>query len=892
MTDAKKNISIRNILLIVFILSILLTAALMGYLVYTNWANSARIATETYAEYLHKDIFDRIEALIPFPEQLNEANHKIIENGILDLSDENARDRFFAGVLLSQGPETYSFSYGTADGEYYGARRNENGVIEIMRNNADTGGNYWYYSVKDDLTAGERVVEAGLFDPRTRAWYKAAAEAGDTVFSPIYKHFVMDDMTFSVASPVYNSSGELLGVLGTHMLLSGIGDYLEMIVQDIKGYAFIIEKDSGQLIANSLKMDNFTVLDGQLIRYTLADIDNPLFQSLYAQYGRDGGSQFLFKGGDEDFFVNTEEYHKSGLDWVIISLVPESLLTTEIFRNINLTIIFVVACFLLSLAAYFEINRSLFEPMGSLLRVSEIIVSGNLSERVPITRNDEIGKISAAFNKLADKLSNLINGLEESVKIRTEELELSKDHLRQILDSTAEAIYGMDVEGNCTFCNASCIRILRYRSTEDLLGKNMHIQLCHSNSDGTPVPIDECSILTAVTRGEGCHSDSELFRKADGTAFHVEYHAYPQIKNGKVVGAVITFTDISDRKRREEEIRYLSCHDTLTGLFNRRCFEENRGKIDIPENLPLSIIFGDINGLKMTNDIFGHAAGDALIKKSSEILRQSCGENDVIARVGGDEFIILMPRTDSETAEKVLASIKSGFSAASVSSIKRSISLGSDTKKRADQSFEEIMSNAENAMYKDKTINRKSNNNDMINMIIETLHLKSISERRHSIVVSELCADIGAALNLPEPTINKLKRAGYLHDIGKIVLDYSVGKESASAEDLEKTQQHPVTGYRILNLFDDTLDLAEDVYSHHERWDGTGYPRGLKGEDIPLLSRIISVAEVYERLSARGDSPLQERKEAALQVIKENSGKMFDPEIAELFARMMGKRNG
>lgn len=340
----------------------------------------------------------------------------------------------------------------------------------------------------------------------------------------------------------------------------------------------------------------------------------------------------------------------------------------------------------------------------------------------------------------------------------------------------------------------------------------------------------------------------------------------------------------------EAEIQYLNCYDTLAGLHNRKCFEDNRAKIDNPDNLPLSVIFADINGLKMTNDIFGHRAGDELIKKSSEILLQVCRQNDVVARVGGDEFIILLPNTTKENAEKILARIKSGFADARVEAIKSSIALGLDTKRSPDQLLDEIMANAENAMYMDKTMNRKSINKEIIGKIIETLHTRNPKEKQHSVDVSELCSKLGTALHLPDTEVSKLSRAGYLHDIGKIVLDEAVlNKETLSADEREKMQQHSVVGYRILNLFDDTLDLAEYVYGHHERWDGKGYPRGLKGEQIPLLSRIIAVTETYDRVLNRGDFPLKDRKQAALDVIKNGSGTQFDPQIAELFVQIIEK---
>lgn len=472
--------------------------------------------------------------------------------------------------------------------------------------------------------------------------------------------------------------------------------------------------------------------------------------------------------------------------------------------------------------------------------------------------------------------------------LRTTNLQLknNQDELRLILDSAAEAIYGIDLNGNCTFCNRSCIQMLGYDDQTQLLGKNMHRQIHHTCREGAKFPVDKCRIYNAFVKGERTHVDDEIFWRADGSFFEVEYYSFPQISNGKVIGAVVTFRDISERKQREAEIKYLSCYDVLTGLHNRRCFEENREKIDNADNLPLSVIFADINGLKMTNDIFGHSAGDNLIKVSSEILRQVCRQGDVAARVGGDEFIILLPKTTQEDANKILCRIKSKFEHASVEAIKCSISLGLDTKLRAEQSLDEIMANAENAMYKDKTINRKAVNTDMIDTIINTLHKRTRREKQHSVNVAELCLNIGLALKLPETEISKLQRAGYLHDIGKIILEPGlVDKDILTDEEQLKMQQHSVVGYRILSLFDYTLDLAEYIYGHHERWDGKGYPRGLKAEEIPLISRIITVAETYERILNSKQISLQTRQITAIEKIKEGSGTFFDPNIVNVLVK-------
>ena len=187
-----------------------------------------------------------------------------------------------------------------------------------------------------------------------------------------------------------------------------------------------------------------------------------------------------------------------------------------------------------------------------------------------------------------------------------------------------------------------------------------------------------------------------------------------------------------------------------------------------------------------------------------------------------------------------------------------------------------------------------------LNIYNELMHLSELIPTIYSLLlsklsVSELCGEIGSAMKLSQSQINVLKRAGYLHDIGKIVLDESIlSKDTYTAlteEEREKIKQHSIVGYRILNLFDETLDIAEYAYSHHERWDGKGYPRGLKGEQIPLISRVISVAEAYERVLNRGDGSIEERRETAIKAVREGAGKQFDPNIARLFIQMMDGKN-
>ena len=896
MKKERHTLSLRRIILIVFSVAMLVLVVCYGLFVFTGWINSARAMAKAMAEGINDSIYDKVRSFIYSTRHINEMNYGIIENDILNLADETQRTRFFTGILEAHDSHIYSIGYGTENGEYYGARRNENGDTEAFGNNADTGWSTWYYSVNEDKTVGSIVKKTEKFDPRTRAWYIEAAEAAGPVFSQVYKHFVMDDLALSAAWPIYGETGELRGVLETHILPPEITTYLESAVERYNGAALIIEKGTGILISNSQDIENYSILeDGTVKHSTVADVENADIRRAFEFYETHGSLPGIFEGEDGRYFVTVKELEYDGLNWIIVSAIPESLFMSDVGESMRWSAIMSVLFLLLSILIYHLLTKKYLKPMQSLLQVSGELASGNLSRRVTIVRNDEIGLISKSFNSVADKMQSHIENLETAVQERTAELqsaylslEASKDDLRLILDSAAEAIFGIDLDGNCTFCNRSCAKILGYGDSSELLGRNMHRLIHHTSKEGSPIDIGECRIIGSLVNGTGTHVDDEVFWRSDGTSFDVEYFSYPQIKNGELIGAVITFMDVSDRKKKEAEIHYLSCYDPLTGLNNRRCFDERLPAFDIPGNLPLSVIFADINGLKMTNDIFGHSAGDMLIEKSAEILQQVCRKEDLAARTGGDEFIILLPNTGREEAGRIADRIRAGFSDARVEAIKCSISLGLDTKEDTGQSINDITANAENEMYRDKTINRKSINKDIIDTIIKTLHARSPREKEHSIAVGKLCAALGAAMQLSQNEISKLQRAGYLHDIGKITLDDSILRKDALAEEeYENMQQHTVVGYRILNLFDDTLDLAEYIYGHHERWDGTGYPRGLKGEQIPLISRIISITETYDRVRRRSDLSGKDRDLAALDTVRESAGTQFDSHIVEVFARMI-----
>ena len=215
--------------------------------------------------------------------------------------------------------------------------------------------------------------------------------------------------------------------------------------------------------------------------------------------------------------------------------------------------------------------------------------------------------------------------------------------------------------------------------------------------------------------------------------------------------------------------------------------------------------------------------------------------------------------------------------------------MGADTKKNTTKNIVEVLDRAEERMYSRKTLENHEVESNTIDTIIASIHENSTGEKEHSLHVSELCQQLGEALKLSDVDLRKLKKAAYLHDIGKVVLYPRVLTKNllSSEQDINEIKKHAIVGYRILNSFDDTADLAELVLAHHEKWDGSGYPRGLKGDEIPLLARIISIAGNYDRMVSECENKEAICKVDAVQMIRRNAGIKFDPQLAELFAQII-----
>ena len=478
--------------------------------------------------------------------------------------------------------------------------------------------------------------------------------------------------------------------------------------------------------------------------------------------------------------------------------------------------------------------------------------SGKLVGFYGVSRDISDRKIAEAETEKAHirllKILDNIDALIYVADLRTHEVLYINKHGYElwgdIIGKTCWKVLQKDQEGPCKFCNND--RLL--------------------NAEGSPNGVIQTEIQNTINgRWYDCR-DTAL-----------------QWSDGRIVRLEIA-TDITMRKTREEKILYLSFHDTLTGLYNRAYMEEEMKRLNTERQLPSCVIMLDVNNLKLINDTFGHNVGDRLLKIIADILRSSCREEDIIARWGGDEYLIFLPQTEKNAAHAICEKISNACGKNSIKGIPISISFGIVERKNLDIDIETTLKKAEIRMYNHKIMFSREVKHNILKALYKNLVAKNSETLIYIDRMRKLARVIGIKLELPNSELKRLDSLVMIRDLGKITIPDEIltKQHQLTTDEWEIVKRHPETGYRIAKVTDRFANIAEEILAHHENWNGSGYPRGLRGNQIPLLSRILSIVEAYAAMvSGRPGKPPLTKSEASAE-LKRCAGTQFDPRLVNL----------
>jgi diguanylate cyclase (GGDEF)-like protein/PAS domain S-box-containing protein/putative nucleotidyltransferase with HDIG domain len=445
--------------------------------------------------------------------------------------------------------------------------------------------------------------------------------------------------------------------------------------------------------------------------------------------------------------------------------------------------------------------------------------------------------------------------------------------------SVGDGVISTDAEGNVQFMNKVAEQLTGWQADEAKGRAFEEVFKILSGRNRHPCPNPVKMVLE--TKEQVALDEDTILIARDGDERFINDSAAPILSaSHNVTGVVLVFRDSTTQRIKQDEIRTLSVTDPLTTLPNRRYYEQAKEEMNKEPYYPLTLVLADVNGLKLTNDAFGHKAGDELLRRVSQVMRTTCRDEDIISRIGGDEFVLLLPQTDALHAQAIVKRINTALEKEKIRGIQLSVSFGYAVKDESEESYEDTFKVAEDVMYRNKLRESMTFKKQVINTLLSRLYEQEEGAEIHSKLVASLASTFAESLGYRKDEVENIRLAGLYHDLGKIAINPSIltmPEEALSRTQVVELQRHAEIGYNILRSVGEYAAFAEAVLHHHEKWDGSGYPQNLKQEDIPEGAQILAIANTYaDKLPTLG-------REDTLTFMQERSNTYFNPELLETF---------
>lgn len=677
----------------------------------------------------------------------------------------------------------------------------------------------------------------------------------------------INDYVITSISPIFNDDNEIIGFITADFDTSKMKDIIqEFNTETMK--VFILD-ENGTYISDE---DHSLVVNHSSVFDDTSEFSNIASHIVVNEYG-----SHIYTKSDEKYYLYFDTF--SDFKWKIVYIMPEKIISNTIEKVTIFYLIGSIAMVMvLSIIVMLVMNRIIHKPINLLLKEFEEISNNTYTTDVAeelLNNHDEFGKIGNSLKSMKISLREYQKNLERKNKLLSESEKNTREAMEYsdaIIKAMPQLLFVVTKEGYCIDCRGS--QVFATKTKESYIGR--HIKELMSEADAKTF----INILSDIKEGEsmkGVQVSVEVEGVREYFMLNVSYCRENEI--------VVLSNRVTELQRQLENNYFLSYNDQLTGLCNRRSFENTLEKFVDEGKYPISFIVSDINGLKMVNDSFGHEKGDELLLKYADALKKLNLKHEYVSRIGGDEFAIILPFFESEEASQIRDKLSSYCSEEFINGVELSVSFGVATMYDSGESINEVLKVAEDKMYQQKIYVYASRKDNTIEIINNTLHAKNKREQLHSNRVAELAERTAKCLGMNVEEQNKIRTAGLMHDIGKIGIPEELLNKPAdlTEEEYKEVAKHPEIGYRILKASGKMLEIADCVLSHHEKWDGTGYPRGIKGEEISLEARIIAIADTYDAMTNQREYRRGLSKEVAIAELIKYKGTQFDPNLVDVF---------